>query len=53
MSDPMTVESFGGPGMSDEQAKYFAISIFAGVKQYISEHRAEFEEWHAEQEAAK
>ena len=51
MSDPLTVETIGGAGMSDEQAKIFALSIFAGVKAYISEHRAEFEIWQREQEA--
>lgn len=49
MSDPTTVEIVGGESMSNEQAKYFALSIFAGVKAYIKEHRAEFEEWQREQ----
>ena len=39
--------------MSDMQAEYFALSIFAGLKSYIAEHRAEFEEWQREQEAAE
>lgn len=49
MPDPLTVETIGGKSMSNEQVKYFALSIFAGVKAYIKEHRAEFEEWQREQ----
>ena len=51
MSDPLTIETIGGEKLSDEQVKYFAVSVFAGVKQYISEHRAEFEAWQREQGA--
>ena len=49
----LTVETMGGGDMSDKQAEYFALSLFAGVKSYIAEHRAEFEEWQREQEAAQ
>lgn len=49
MPDSLTVETIGEKSMSNEQAKYFALSIFSGVKAYIKEHRAEFEEWQREQ----
>lgn len=49
MSDPLTVELIGGGDMGNEQARDFALSIFAGVKRYIKEHRAEFEAWEKEQ----
>lgn len=39
--------------IGDEQAKQFARSIFAGVKEYIQGHRAEFDAWQAEQEAGE
>ena len=50
MPDPLAVETIGGENMSNEQARYFALSIFSGVKSYIKVHRAEFEEWQREQE---
>ena len=50
MPDPLTVETIGGKSMGNEQAKYFALSILAGAKAYVREHRAEFEEWQREQE---
>ena len=31
--------------ISQKQARYFAIQIFGGLRQYISEHRAEYEAW--------
>lgn len=31
--------------VSTKQARYFAIQIFGGLRQYISEHRAEYEAW--------
>ena len=49
MSDRLTVEALGGESLSKEQAKYFALSIFDGVKLYVKEHRAEFEAWQREQ----
>lgn len=51
MPNPLTVETIGGESMSSEQAKYFALSILAGVKSYVQTHRTEFEEWQREQEA--
>ena len=45
MPNVLKVNTFGAALMGDEQAKNFAMSIFAGVKAYIREHPAEFEEW--------
>lgn len=47
MPDSLVVEVIGGENMSNEQAKYFALSIFAGMKAYVKEHRTEFELWMA------
>lgn len=49
MSNPFTVETNGGEKMSNEQARYFALSIMSGVKSYIKTHRQEYEAWIAEQ----
>ena len=35
--------------MSNEQARYFALSIMSGVKSYIKTHRQEYEAWIADQ----
>lgn len=35
--------------MSQEQAKLFAVSIYAGVKAYLQAHRSEFNQWLQEQ----
>ena len=49
MHDPLTVQSLGEIEMNREQAKLFAVSIYAGVKAYLQTHRAEFEQWLQEQ----
>ena len=49
MSNPFTVETNGGEKMSNEQARYFALSIMSGVKSYIKTHRQEYEAWVADQ----
>lgn len=36
--------------MGEKQAQLFAVSIFASVKTYISDHRVEYEAWLQEQE---
>ena len=45
MPNAITVNTSGAVLMGDEQAKSFAMSIFAGLKAYVREHPAEFEEW--------
>ena len=49
MTDTLAVKTSGEIIMGEEQAKYFAISIYAGVKTYLKEHQAEFEAWLQEQ----
>lgn len=49
MSDSLIITKYGDEVMSEKQAEYFAISIFADIKAYIKEHQAEFEEWEATQ----
>lgn len=49
MSDSLIITTYGDEVMSEKQAEYFAISIFADIKAYIKEHKAEFEEWQAAQ----
>ncbi len=44
------VETTGYSAISDNQAKFFAVSIFSEVKNYIAAHRAEFEAWLYEEE---
>lgn len=53
MSDTLTIKTSGVAVLGEEQAKYFALSIFANAKAYIKEHRAEFEQWLIEQEAGE
>lgn len=52
MSDTLTIKTSGVAVLGEEQAKHFALSIFADVKAYIKEHRAEYEQW-IEQEAGE
>ena len=35
--------------MSDNMARDFALSVFKGIKEYISMHRDEFASWETEQ----
>lgn len=51
MANALAVNTSGGVDMGTEQAKYFAISIFADLKAYVKAHRAEYEQWLIEQEA--
>lgn len=37
--------------MGTKQAKYFALSICSGVKNYLKVHHAEYEAWLREQKA--
>ena len=53
MSDTLTIKTSGMAVLGEEQAKHFALSIFADVKAYIKEHRAEYEQWLTEQEAGE
>ena len=53
MSDTLTIKTSGVAVLGEEQAKYFALSIFADVKAYVKEHRAEYEQWLIEQEAGE
>ena len=39
--------------IGSEQARYFSIQIFSGMKKYIEEHKAEFEEWLLNEETNK
>lgn len=51
MANALAVNTSGGVDMGTEQAKYFAISIFADLKAYVKAHKAEYEQWLIEQEA--
>ena len=51
MSDTLTIKTSGVAVLGEEQAKHFALSIFADVKAYIKEHRSEYEQGLIEQEA--
>ena len=53
MSDTLTIKTSGVAVLSEEQAKYFALSIFDDMKNYIREHRAEYEQWLKKQEAGE
>lgn len=53
MPNALAVNTSGGVDMGTEQAKYFALSIFADMKAYIKEHRAEYEQWLIEQEVGE
>ena len=53
MSDTLTIKTSGVAVLGEEQAKHFALSIFADAKAYIKEHRAEYEHWLIEQEACE
>ena len=53
MSDTLTIKTSGVAVLGEKQAKHFALSIFADVKDYIKEHRAEYEQWLIEQEAGE
>ena len=53
MSDTLTIKTSGVAGLGEEQAKHFALSIFADAKAYIKAHRAEYEQWLKEQEAGE
>ena len=53
MSDTLTIKTTGVEVLGEEQAKYFALSIFADMKAYIKDHRAEYEQWLIEQEAGE
>lgn len=53
MSNTLAIKTSGVAVLGEEQAKYFAISIFADMKAYIKEHRAEYEQWLIEQEAGE
>lgn len=50
VSDPLAVYTSGEVTMGEKQAQFFAVSIFASVKTYISDHRVEYEAWLREQE---
>lgn len=51
MSDTLTIKTSGVAVLGEEQAKYFALSIFADVKAYLREHRTDYEQWMIDQEA--
>ena len=53
MSDTLTIKTSGVAVLGEEQAKHFALSIFADVKAYIKEHGAEYKQWLIEQEAGE
>ena len=53
MSDTLTIKTSGVAVLGEEQAKYFALSIFADVKAYVREHKEELEQWLQEQEAGE
>ena len=53
MSDTLTIKTSGVAVLGEEQAKHFALSIFADVKAYLKEHLAEYEQWLNEQEAGE
>ena len=53
MSDTLTIKTSGVAVLGEKQTKYFALSIFADVKAYTKEHRAEYEQWLIEQEAGE
>lgn len=53
MSDTLTIKTSGVAVLGEGQVKYFALSIFADVKAYLKEHRAEYEQWLNEQEAGE
>ena len=42
MPDTLTIKTSGVAVLCEEKAKYFALSIFADMKAYIKEHRAEY-----------
>lgn len=49
MHNPLIVQTLGDIVMDKKQAKFFAVSIYAGVKAYLQDHRSEFEQWLQEQ----
>ena len=53
MSDTLTIKTSGVAVLGEEQAKHFALSIFADVKAYVREHKEELEQWLQEQEAGE
>ena len=53
MSDTLTIKTSGVAVLGEEQAKYFALSIFADMKAYVREHKEELEQWLQEQEAGE
>ena len=53
MSDTLTIKTSGVAVLGEEQAKHFALSIFADMKVYLQGHRAEYEQWLIEQEAGE
>jgi hypothetical protein len=53
MSDTLTIKTSSVAFLGEEQAKHFALSIFADVKAYIKEHRAEYEQWLTERKAGE
>ena len=53
MSDTLTIKTSGVAVLGEEQTKYFALSIFADVKAYVKEHRADYVQWLIEQEAGE
>lgn len=53
MPDTLTIETSGKAVLSEEQAKYFALSIFADMKAYIRDHQAEYKQWLMEQKAGE
>jgi len=42
---PIIVNTSAIPNMTENQARYFAKSIFSDIKKYIKEHQLEFQEW--------
>ncbi len=51
MPDTLTIQTSGEVVMGTKQAKYFALSICSGVKNYLKVHHAEYEAWLREQKA--
>ena len=51
MPDTLTIQTSGEVVMGTKQAKYFALSICSGIKNYLKTHRTEYEAWLQEQKA--
>lgn len=39
--------------INKKQAEFFAIQIFSGMKEYISSHKKEFEQWEIQQKGTQ